>query len=239
MKNDHLYALLLLTLTLTSCKTSAILTDTFESEVIGNTPIKDIPGNPAGDEVTFETVLNPRLRITASNNSAGQKALTFSQASATGLNAHNQFLSFRGVSTNFTQPLWFSFIGTLSGLGSDLMVDISDGAAGMIARMYMNENGDVLLDRSLAGAAAELIGNIPPGTIHTVIFTLDMNKKTYNLTIFKTVGNIIAKDRPILLANPLTYANPAHPQISFRFDKANYESRKYTIESVSISRKQP
>ncbi|WP_159467126.1 hypothetical protein [Dyadobacter sp. 3J3] len=239
MKNTHLYAFLLLALTVTSCKTSAILTDTFESDVMGTMPIKNIPGSPVGDEVVYEAVLNPRLRITTSNNSAGQKALTFSQAPAPGLDAHNQFLSFRGVSSDFTEPLWFSFIGTLSGTGSDLMIDIADGSAGLIARMYFRNNGNVELDRSLAGTPAELIGNIPPGTIHTIILTLDMNKSSYNLTIFKTVGNILVKDHPLLLGNPLSYANPAHPQISFRFDENNYDDRKYVIESVSISRKKP
>ncbi|MBE9464828.1 hypothetical protein ACFP1I_17590 [Dyadobacter subterraneus] len=239
MKNYQLVAIFLLSCALTSCKTTAILTDTFESDVVGNLPIKDIPGAPSGDEVVFETVLNPRLKITTSNNSAGQKALTFSQAPATGLTAHNQFLSFRGISTDFTKPLWFSFVGTLSGSGSDLMIDIADGSAGLIARMYFRNNGDVELERSLAGTPAELIGNIPLGTIHTVVFTLDMNKKTYNLTIFKSVGNILVKDHPLLLENPLAYANPAHPQISFRFDASTFETRKYVIESVNISRKQP
>jgi hypothetical protein len=239
MKNYQLYAILLLTCVLSSCKTTAVLTETFESDVMGTLPVKDIPGSPAGDKITFETVLNPRLRITTSNNSAGQKALTFSQAPATGLNAHNQFLSFRGVSTDFTEPLWFSFIGTLSGSGSDLMVDIADGSAGLIARMYMTNSGDVKLERSLAGTPAKLIGNITPGTIHTIVFSLDMNKKTYNLTIIKSVGNILVKDHPLLLGNPLAYANPANPQISFRFDENNYDTRKYVIESVSISRKKP
>ncbi len=215
------------------------MTETFESEVIGGLPVMNIPGAPSGDQVVYEPVLTPRIKVTASSNSAGQKALTFSQASATGLNAHNQFLSFRGISTDFTKPLWFSFIGTLSGLGSDLMIDIADGSAGLIARMYFRENGNVELERSLAGTPAELIGNIPLGTIHTVIFTLDMNKKSYNLTIFKTVGNILVKDHPLLLENPLAYSNPAHPQISFRFDASNFETRKYVIESVNISRKQP
>ncbi|MCF0054167.1 hypothetical protein [Dyadobacter sp. CY356] len=239
MKNYKLFAILLLAGAITSCKTTAVLTETFESDVVGSLPVMNISGAPAGDEVVYEPVLTPRLKVTTSTNSAGQKALTFSQAAATGLTAHNQFLSFRGISTNFTKPLWFSFIGTLSGSGSDLMIDIADGSAGLIARMYFRNNGDVELERSLAGTPAELIGNIPLGTIHTIVFTLDMNKKSFNLTIFKSVGNIIVKDHPLLLENPLAYANPANPQISFRFDEANYDTRKYVIESVSISRKQP
>ncbi|MCF0054156.1 hypothetical protein [Dyadobacter sp. CY356] len=85
MKNYKLVAILLLACAITSCKTTAVLTETFESDVVGSLPIKDIPGDPVGDEVIYETVLNPRLRITTSANNAGEKALTFSQAPATGL----------------------------------------------------------------------------------------------------------------------------------------------------------
>lgn len=238
MKNYKLVAILLFSCVLTSCKTTAILTETFESEVIGGLPVMNIPGAPSGDQVIYEPVLVPRIKVTASSNSAGQKALTFSQAVTTGLTAHNQFLSFIGISTNFTQPLWFFYTATIFGDGADLMMDITDGSAGLIARMYISNSGDVSLVRNLPGTT-DIIGNIALGTIHTVIVALDMNKKTYNLSIIKTGGNIIVKDRPILIDNPLAYANPAHPQISFRFDASNFETRKYVIESVNISRKQP
>ena len=106
MKNYQLVAILLLTCLLTSCKTTAVLTETFESDVVGGLPVMNIPGAPTGDQVVYEPVLTPRIKVTTSNNSAGQKALTFSQAAASGLTAHNQFLSFRGISSDFTQPLW-------------------------------------------------------------------------------------------------------------------------------------
>lgn len=238
MKNYHLSAFLLLALALTSCKTTAILNETFESDVVGGLPVMNIPGAPTGDQVIYEPVLVPRIKVTTSSNSAGQKALTFSQAVTTGLTAHNQFLSFIGISTNFTQPLWFFYTATIYGDGADLMMDITDGAAGMIARMYISNSGDVSLVKSLPGEK-EVIGNVPLGVIHTVVVALDMNKKTYNLSIIKSGGNIVVKNRPIILENPLAYANPAHPQISFRFDANNFETRKYVIESVNISRKQP
>lgn len=238
MKTYKLVAILLLSCVLTSCKTTAILTETFESEVIGGLPVMNIPGAPSGDQIIYEPPLSPRIKVTTSTNSSGQKALTFSQAVASGLNEHNQFLSFRGISSDFTQPLWFYYTATMLGSGSDLMMEIADGSAGLIARMYISNTGDVTLVRSLSGTS-DLIGNIALGTIHTVIVALDMNKKTYNLSIIKTGGNIAVKDRPVLIDNPLAYANPAHSQISFRFDASTFETRKYVIESVNINRKQP
>ncbi|GLU55966.1 hypothetical protein [Dyadobacter frigoris] len=238
MKNCKLVVIFLLACVLTSCRTTAILTETFESDIIGSLPVKDIPGDPAGDQITYEAVLNPRLRITTSATNTGEKALTFSQAPATGLDSRNQFVGFRGSPTSFTQPLWFYYTGTVTGYGSDLMMDITDGTSVIIVRMIITNSGDVTLMRSLPGEM-EWVGNIPPGTSHTTIISLNMNTKKYNLTIIKSGGNIIAKDRPIVFGDLLYYANPAHPSIDFQFNESTFEMRKFIIESVNISRKEP
>lgn len=221
----------------TSCKTSSILSSKFESETIGSLPQKDIPGAPSGDEITYSTELQPRIKVTASSF-AGQKAVTFSEADASGLTAHNQFLAFRGISTNFSEPLWFVFNGSHSGKGERLLIEIADGSAGMITRMFLDENGRLSQMKGFTGAD-EVIGTIPPGTSHTFIVNVDMNAKKFNLSVLQQSGNILIKDQPLLLGNPLSYANPAHPTIAFRWEDGNSPSRKYVIEEVFISRKKP
>ncbi|MCF0054157.1 hypothetical protein [Dyadobacter sp. CY356] len=134
--------------------------------------------------------------------------------------------------------MWFYYAGTIAGYGSDLTMDISDGTSVLIFRMIITNSGDVTLMRSLSGEM-EWVGNIPPGTIHTAVISLNMNTKRYNLTIAKAGGNIIAKDRPIVFSDLLYYTNPAHPSINFQFNESTFEMRKFIIESVNISRKQP
>ncbi|CAG5004501.1 hypothetical protein DYBT9275_03383 [Dyadobacter sp. CECT 9275] len=220
-----------------SCKTNAILTSNFESEVIGSLPAKDIPGTPDGDMISYFPELEPRLRIVAP--ASGSKALQFNMSPASGLTAHNQWLSFRGISTNFAETLWFTYTAVHSGMGGELAIDYADGSAGTIARMYIGDNGDVRLVRDFATSESELIGNVPPGVSHTVILTLNMNSGTFNLSILKEGGNITVKDHRVILENILHYANPAKPSVNFRFDDGESMERKYVLESVIISRKEP
>lgn len=238
MKTIQLLAsALLLTTLFTSCKTTSILSSKFESETIGSLPAKNIPGDPAGDEITYETVLQPRIKVTASAN-AGQKALTFSEINTPGLTAHNQFLGFKGISTDFTQPMWFFFNATHSGSGERIMIEIADGSAGVITRMYIDQSGQLSLVNAFP-ASEEVVGNIPPGVSHTIVVSLDLSRKKFNLTVFKSGGNITLTDRPVLLDNVLAYANPARPSIYFRWGDGASDSRKYVIEEVFITRKKP
>lgn len=231
-----LYSLLSVTL-FTSCKTTAILTSKFESETVGSLPAKNIPGDPAGDEITYSTELQPRIKVTASTN-AGQKAVTFSEINTSGLTAHNQFLGFKGISTDFTQPLWFFFNATHSGSGERLLIEVADGSAGIITRMYIDQSGQLSLVNALPGTE-EVVGNIPPGVSHTIIVSLNLSTKKFNLSVLKTGGNITLTDRPVLIGDILAYANPARPSIYFRWENGASETRKYVIEEVFISRKKP
>ena len=222
-----------------SCTTTAILSSNFEGAgyTAETLPAHDIPGNPAGDEIAYSTELQPRIRIANSVN-AGQKALRFSQTSASGLTAHNQWIGFKGISTNLTQPLWFYFTATHSGSGGRLTIDISDGMASLFARVLINSNGDVIIVRSFP-SNEEMVGNIQPDIMHTVVFTLNLNNGKYNLSIFKPGGNILVNDIPVMVENVLSYANPARPTISFRFEDGSSDTRKYVLEEVNINKKQP
>lgn len=228
---------LLIGASIMSCKTSAILTSNFESETIGNLPAKNIPGDPAGDAIDYSSELEPRIKVTASA-SAGEKALTFSEISTPGLTAHNQFLTFKGISTDFTQPMWFLFTATHSGTGERIMIDITDGSAGLISRMYIDQNGNLSLVTALPGTE-QAVGNIGPGVLHTIIVSLNLAQKKYNVTVLKSGGNITLTDKTILVDNILAYANPARPSLHFRFESGASPSRKYVLESVSITKKKP
>jgi hypothetical protein len=220
-----------------SCTTTAILSSNFESYAVETLPAPNLPGDPSGDEITYVTELQPRIRIVNSAN-AGQKALRFSQVTAPGLTAGNQWLGFKGISTNLTQPLWFYFTATHAGTGGRLTIDVSDGVANLFARLMINSNGDVILVRSFP-SNEEMVGNIQPDTPHTIIFTLNLNNGKYNLSIFKSGGNILVNDIPVMAGSILSYANPARPAISFRFEDGSSATRQYVLEEININKKQP
>lgn len=146
MKNILL--LTLISVCFFSCSTSALLTANFESETIGALPAQNIPGAPSGDEITYSTQLEPRIKVVAST-SPGEKAVEFSQNTAPGLTSSNQFLGFRGISTNLTQPLYFLYTARQSGTFNALIVDLSDGSGALLARMYIRNTGDVSLVNNL------------------------------------------------------------------------------------------
>jgi hypothetical protein len=54
---------MLLVVSLSSCKSTFLLKEDFAGDVVGNTPIKNIPGDPAGDSVAYTSVISPRLAI--------------------------------------------------------------------------------------------------------------------------------------------------------------------------------
>ncbi|WP_019940633.1 hypothetical protein [Dyadobacter beijingensis] len=221
----------------TSCKTTAILTAKFESETVGSLPAKNIPGDPADDAIEYSTELQPRIKVTNSAT-AGQKAVTFSEINTPGLTAHNQFLSFKGISTDFTQPMWFIFVATHSGSGERLTIDITDGSAAMITRMFITDSGQLSMMTNFTGGE-QVLGNIPAGVQHTIFVTLNLSERKFNLTVLKSGGNITVSDRPVLLDNILAYANPARPMLSFRWDDGASDTRKYVLEEVMITRKKP
>ncbi len=220
-----------------SCRTTAILTANFESETVGSLPTKDIPGGPAGDEIQYSAELEPRLKVSASSY-PGEKALTFSEINTPGLTAHNQHVNFKGISTSFSQPVWFLFSGKHSGSGDRITFDFTDGAARVITRLHLDQAGQLSIVTEFPGTE-QLVGNIPADVAHTLVISLNMSEAKFNLTVLKSGGNITLTDQPLLQGSPLDYASPANPSISTRWDDGASATRKYVFESVSITRKRP
>ncbi|GAB3893565.1 hypothetical protein GCM10028803_07810 [Larkinella knui] len=221
-----------------SCKTTYILRSTFESDAINALPNKTLPGDPSGDALEYSSQLEPRLKVVSL---AGKKSLQFSQSTAPGLTAFNQWITFRGVSTDFTQTVWYYYTATQkSATGGYVLVEVADGSAGIIARLTINANGEVSLLRNLTTQEQEVIGTIPEGVSHTVIFTVNMAASKYNVTILKSAGETItATDRTVVLGKGVAYANPARPTLNFRYENGETNARQYSIDEVTISREKP
>jgi hypothetical protein len=223
-----------------SCKSTYILRSNFESDAINSLPNKTLPGDPSGDVLEYSSQLEPRLKVVASAT-AGQKALQFSQANTPGLTASNQWVVFKGISTDFTQTVWYAFTATQqNAFGGYVLIDATDGSAGIVARMKIKSNGEVTLLRNLTMQQEDVIGTIPEGVSHTVFFTVNMSTSKYNVTILKSSGpTITVTGKTVVLGSGISYANPARPSLSFRYEDGNSDARKYVIEAVNISRKKP
>ena len=221
-----------------SCKSTYILRSNFESDAINSLPNKSLPGDPGGDALEYSSQVEPRLKVVSS---AGQKSLRFSQSAAPGLTAFNQWITFRGISTDFTQTVWYYYTATQqSTSGGYVLVELGDGSAGIVARLTIKANGEVTLLRNLTTQQQDVIGTITEGVSHTVVFTVDMAASKYNVTIFKSAGEAITvTNKTVVLGTGVSYANPARPTMSFRYEEGQSDARRYTLEAVTISRKKP
>jgi hypothetical protein len=239
MKKLALYAMVMWIAGLgMSCKSSKILSASFEGDAINNPPNKTLPGDPTGDEITYHTAMEPQLKV-QNSTIAGSKSLHFTNVAISNPSGHQRWLSFRGVSTDLTQTIWFTHTGQNTGASHDVLIDVSDGHGHLIARMRIKTNGEVGLAKNITDDYTDVLGNIG-SEVHTIIFTVSASTLKYNVTIFKTSGpTITAENKPMITENALSFNNPAHPTISFQHSEQPGSGHTYAIGSVSISRKQP
>lgn len=223
----------------TSCKSSKILSATFESDAINNPPAMNIPGDPSGDVIQYNPAIEEQLRV-QNSETPGEKALHFINAPVSGsVSGHQRWLGFRGVGTDLTKTIWFTHTAKNVGATNDLLIDVSDGYGHLVARMRIKPNGEVGLAKNMLDLYTDVIGTLAGGG-HTIVFTVNASQLKYNVTIFqKTGGAITATDKPMITENALSFANPAHPTISFQHTNGPNTNHKYIIESVLISKEEP
>lgn len=223
-----------------SCNSSKILSATFESDAIDLSPATNIDGAPTGDMIVYNAALAPQLKV-VNSATVGKKALNFNNVPVTIESSHNRWVSFKGISTTLGNTLWFSYTAKNLHPAGDILVDISDGAAGLIARMRIQASGDVWLARNIADNYTDFVGRIGQDQ-HTIIFTASPSTLRYNISIFQIghAGVIAATDKPMITEAASSFANPAHPSISFQHTlTSGGGGHEYIIEVVTISKKQP
>jgi hypothetical protein len=220
-----------------SCKSSKILSAGFESDVLNQPPATNLAGDPSGDVIQFVPELASQLSVENSSD-AGKKAMHLMNVPVS-VGGHSKWISFRGISTNLVETLWFTYAAKNNNPAGHVMIDVSDGAGHLLARMRIHSNGDIRLAKNILDDYTDLIGNIGQNA-HTVVFTTSPSSLKYNVTVFQTGGSAItAENKPMITTNALEFANPAHPTISFSHASTGSGNHHYIIESVSISRKKP
>ena len=218
-----------------SCKSSKILTATFEGDPINGLPAKNLPGDPSGDAIGYHDDIQPRLKVQNSTIS-GSKALIFTFNPLPNPNdpptLSQQYLSFKGIDTDLTETIWFTHTGQNN--GAAMLITVSDGPHSF-AQMRISPNGSV----ALADDFTNVIGSVGNG-VHTVVFTVTASTLKYNVTVFPESGPAItAENKPMITDNPLYFNNPAHPMLGFLHQGSVPNGNSYAIGSVTISRKKP
>lgn len=236
-RNFYLSLFSLLTLNFGSCKSSKILSATFENDTVNQPPATDPAGAPAGDVIQFNSALTAQLKV-QNSATAGEKAMHLMNVPVN-VGQHARWVNFRGINTNLVETLWFTYAAKNNNPAGNVLIDVSDGSGHIMARMRIHSNGDVRLAKNLLDDYTDLIGNVGLNP-HTVIFTTSPSSLKYNVTVFQTGGSAItAENKPMITTNALEFANPAKPTISFTHASTGGGNHHYIVETVSISKKKP
>ncbi|HTF18523.1 MAG TPA: hypothetical protein VK658_10645, partial [Chryseolinea sp.] len=220
-----------------SCQTSKLLHATFESDAVNGLPNKALPGDPAGDEITFDAVIEPQLKVQNSTIS-GSRSLYFTNVAIGNPPASQRFLRFKGASTDLSKTVWFTYAAQNVDPGMPVYVDVSDGYSAAIARLIIEANGAVSIVKGSDYTQYELLGNVG-SQVHTVIFTTSLASKTFNVTIFKESGPAITvENKPFIQQDHTQFHNPARPTITFSH-QGTTSSHTYALGFVSISKEKP
>ncbi|HYG37278.1 MAG TPA: hypothetical protein VD908_01610 [Cytophagales bacterium] len=239
MKNQTVYFLAITVLfAFCSCKSTAILRASFESDAVDSPPATNLQGEPSGDVIQFNPALQPML-VVKNSTTAGEKALHFVNSPLSGdISPSDKWVSFKGINTNLAETIWFTFTASNVSPNGNVLIDVTDGHAHIIARMRIKPDGELGLASDVLDDYTDVIGNVGTGN-HTIVFTCMFSDLKYNVTVFKSSGNITATDKPMIVTNPLHFSNPANPMLSFRHSGATSTNHKYVVENILISRKKP
>ncbi len=230
-----------------ACRSTALLTATFEDDTIGALPSHALPGPPTGDSLKYDPVINPRLRVQPSTITAGRKALVYSKASVGGgATAHNQWLTFNGIRSDYTQTIWYYWTAKLGSVGSSMIIDVNGTQSLWVARFKIDPAGRFILVRDIASEQGdEVIATLNRQRAHSIIITLNAMARTYNLSIFgsNTGGAVQRLNVPVLFGtDPSRDFDAQRHSISFEYnvyDGGVDPAVTYEIESVNINRRQP
>ncbi|WP_080240689.1 hypothetical protein [Spirosoma rigui] len=236
---------MLLVLCLASCKSTFLLKENFSGDSVGSDPIKNIPGDPAGDSVSYTSVLSPRLTVQSSTVTTGQKALVFSEASIPGATSFNQWLSFKGIVSDYSQPIWFYWTAKQRASQSDILIDIMGVQGLWVTRFKIRHNGQLVRIIDYATEqTVDVLGTFDPQQVHTIIISLQPTARKYNITVFGLRESNSATRTNL---NVLTQPNPSGPVFSFEKPSINFRyldggfsaASAYILEGVYITRKKP
>lgn len=245
MKKAITISCLLLTTGLLSCRTTYLLKADFEGDAPGARPLQSPPGDPAGDSIAYTSVIYPRLAVQASTAESGRKALVFSEAPVTGATAFNQWLSFKGIVSDYAQPIWFYWTAKQRSSQGSLLIDVQGVQGLWVTRLHIRPNGQLVRARNVANPDdVDVLGTFNANQPHTIIISLQPTARKYNISVFGTrEGTASNRTNLDVIGAPDPGRPPfsfEKPSIGFRYQNESVDATAaYVFEGVYITRKQP
>jgi len=233
--------LLSLLLTFAHCTSEIkLLKATFESDVIGQLPNKTLPGDPAGDEITYVSGIESQLEV-VNGSSNSTKALLYRGSQVTGNPPEtNRWLGFKGKSSNFQKPVKYQWVArsNFTVPGASLYIDISGGSS-TFARIIIeydqtqNQNNAIFIKvvKNLATNESQLLGSFGVNEVHTITLSVNLATGKYHISVITPNKTFPTNNEFDLLGNLL----PATPRAHISFKYSDYiSSYHYPIDGLYI-----
>lgn len=221
-----------------------LLFNYFKSDPLNGKPLKNIPGDPTGDALTYIAAVEPSLKIVAYPNAFLGKGLEFSskQIDVSSGEASTKWLSFEGAPTsNYRASIIYQVFGKFNNFAEQLMVDITNGQAGVFTRLVIMPDGTVTaLESFNPNINPMVICRLKPNVDYFCSIVVDMKSNSNQIGFIGplTVGgeehfNVHKSLKPMFdqLAD---VPGPIKPSISFQWDKATSGASKFTFGGVEI-----
>lgn len=229
-----------------SCSPTYLLFDDFKTESAGAKPLKNIPGNPPGDAVEYIPAIESRLAVVDFPQTSSAKGLAFSSKPVTiGSGGFStSYLNFKGISTtDFSKKIQYSLVGKFDNFQDKLLVDFTNGQAGVFTRLNLQTDGSVVVIESFSATAlTPPICRLKPNVIYFMTFTVDMAQNTCrifisgDLTVNGEKQNNVTKTVSTITKQLTDIQGPINPSVSFNWQDPTFGNSKFTFTGVSIKR---
>lgn len=231
---------------LVSCSPTYLLFNDFRTESVGTKPAKNIPGDPQGDAVEYISAIESRLAVVDFPQTSSEKGLAFSSKPVNlgSGNFSTSYLNFKGINTtDFSKKIQYSLVGKFDNFQDKLLVDFTNGQAGVFTRLQLNTDGSVVVTESFSATSLPPpICRLKPNVIYFMTFTVDMAQNTCrifisgDLTINGEKQNNVTKTVNTITNQLSSIQGPINPSVSFNWLDPAFGNSKFTLTGVQIRR---
>lgn len=235
-----------------ACSPTYLLRDEFTSEAIGQLPTKNIPGEPAGDAITYIPQIESRLRIVKfepDNQSSTDKALSISSkpvGGSTSTSGHTTWLTFSGVTTgNFSKTINYLLVGKFDNFMDPMLIDLNNQMGSPFIRLEMEENGMLYALQDYNSSSTRIpVCQLKANVYYTISFQINLKDGPKGTCRLGFIGDLVAngennssfhKTVPLMF-NPLeNVTGPVQPAINFNWPEEKAAGRsQFIMSSLTI-----
>ena len=229
-----------------SCSPTYLLKNDFKADPLNGLPLKNVPGDPAGDAVEYIPQIETRLKVVNFPQTASNKGLEFNSnpnTLTTQGGYSTTWLNFKGIQTgNFSKAIQYSLIGKFDNFRDGLTIDVTNGSASVFTRLECGQDGSIVARTSFDPSVAAMpICRLQPNTIYLLTVTVNLKDNTCRIGF---IGQLTVNDETELSVNKTVPAlnnqlanvtGPINPSISFNWQTGMAAGQtRFTLTGVQI-----